>query len=86
MKIVHDEIDRKGEGKNKDNGKVPVPGKIASERNGHPFVKGYRDTQERCHHTDDKVFIRKMKKIFEGKIKDEMHGSTKQACRKRIEV
>jgi hypothetical protein len=86
MKIVHDKIGRKGEGQNKDNGKVPVPGKIASKRRGHPFVKGYRYTQERCHHTDDNVFIWKMKKILEGKIKDEMHWGTKQTGGKRIEV
>lgn len=86
MKIGHDKIDRENKGKNNDYCTVPIKGEVALQGIREGFLKNNRETHQCSNQTKGKVFIREMKEVLEGKIKQEMHRCPEQPRRKRIEV
>ena len=86
MKIVHDKIDRKNKGQNKNKKPVPVTGEIGLDKSGQFIFKYNGKAEQRCYKPKNKIFIRKMKYILESKIKKEMSRCAKCGCRKSIEA
>jgi hypothetical protein len=86
MKVVHDKIDRKNKGKNKNYGEMPEKSEPGLNKTGKSALEKHGKTQERCRQTKEQVFIRKIKTIFENKIKKEMGWSAKKPGCKSIET
>ena len=86
MKIVHDKIDRKNKGQNKNKEPVPVRGEVVPDKSGQLIFKYNGQAEQGCYKPKNKIFIREMKSILEGEIKKEMCRCAKCSCRKSIEA